>query len=238
MELKAHLIFCLRATYEIDLRMKLNCDNFKVTYRHFWFLPSQGVLNERKTWEFNVILFAATSSKSVQNCHLIRPWPTRNITFFLWHKSFIGVIICIAIHTLVSQTWPGKRWLPLHVAHTPTICIHSGAIWESPVGLELIVLHSSTKDQGNFVITCQIPFWRKQWICITADTVKVSILFCKQCLLKCCFFQSKIRLYYIIRVFAKQNENKPKVNMVSYYSIFRLVSKLETHYILKTERES
>ena len=101
MELKAHLIFCWRATYEIKLCMKLNCDNFKVTYRHFWLLPSQGVLNERKTWEFNVILFAATSSKSVQNCHLIRPWSTRNITFFLWHKSFIGVIICIAIRSCV-----------------------------------------------------------------------------------------------------------------------------------------
>ena len=101
MELKAHLIFCWRATYEIELRMKLNCDNFKVTYRHFRLLPSQGVLNERKTWEFNVILFAATSSKSVQNCHLIRPWSTRNITFFLWHKCFIGVIICIAIRSCI-----------------------------------------------------------------------------------------------------------------------------------------
>ena len=101
MELKAHLIFCWRATYEIELRIKLNCDNFKVTYRHFWLLPSQGVLNERKTWEFNVILFAATSSKSVQNCHLIRPWSIRNITFFLWHKSFIGVIICIAIRSCI-----------------------------------------------------------------------------------------------------------------------------------------
>ena len=104
MELKAHLIFCWRATYEIELRMKLNCDNFKVTYRHFWLLPSQGVLNERKTWEFNVILFAATSSKSVQNCHLIRPWSTRNITFFLWHKCFIDVIdviICIAIRSCI-----------------------------------------------------------------------------------------------------------------------------------------
>ena len=104
MELKAHLVFCWRATYEIKLCMKLNCDNFKVTYRHFWLLPSQGVLNERKTWEFNVILFAATFSKSVQNCHLIRPWSTRNITYFLWHKSFIDVIdviICIAIRSCI-----------------------------------------------------------------------------------------------------------------------------------------
>ena len=86
------------------MTLKLNCNNFKVAYRHFWLLPSQGVLNERKTWEFNVILFAATSSKSVQNCHLIRPWSTRNITYFLWHKSFIDVIdviICIAIRSCI-----------------------------------------------------------------------------------------------------------------------------------------
>ena len=84
--------------------MKLNCDNYKVTNRHFWLLSSQDLPNERKTWEFKVIPFASTSSKSVQNCHLIRPWSTRNITYFLWHKSFIDVIdviICIAIRSCI-----------------------------------------------------------------------------------------------------------------------------------------